>query len=465
MSTHISRRRVVAGAAWAAPVIAASAAVPAFAASLDCVFADSPHKFLRGASAYYRVEEEFTVPANVSKLRFDIFGGGGVSDTGHESGSGARTTGIVEVKPGQTVRVIAGGSSGDARDPYPFGLKTGGPARGGRGYGDGGDAPRFTMPAEVVAEVTKRYPGALKWRDLTRGPKGTVEVYGHPGGGASALLIDGEVIAVAGGGGGGGVTYSYTSAPHAKHFPAVLDASVTNYFHPTDPPIRSFAGSGLSTRGEDATTGTQFYTHSLNTKVSVDGGKGGNNGAGGAGAAKPEVPTGSPNHIFSYDSQNNQVLYSSSTAGNAGGSGFKAKGGNGAVAYSYQLDNNDPKNLEVLTLPGGERIEISAEETAAEFNGYQFAMSGGGGGGYGGGGSGAALALSAITTIQKWNNNPDGIRQSVSYLQFSGAGGAGGSYLSPRVIQGEISNSMNARRAGLNIYEGEARVYLCETKG
>lgn len=464
MSTYISRRRVVAGAAWAAPVIATSAAVPAFAASLDCVFAESPHKFLRGYSDY-RVEEEFTVPANVHRIRFDIFGGGGVSDTGHESGSGARAIGIVEVKPGQTVRVIAGGGSGDARTPHPDGLKTGGPARGGRGYGDGGDAPRFTVPAEVVAEVTKRYPGALNWRELKKGPKGTVEVYGHPGGGASALLIDGEVIAVAGGGGGGGVTYSYTSAPHAKHFPAVLDASVTNFYHPTDPPIRSFAGSGLSTRGEDATTGTQFYTHSLNTKVSVDGGKGGNNGAGGAGAAKPEVPTGSPNHIFSYDSQNNQVLYSSSAAGNAGGSGFKAKGGNGAVAYSYQLDNNDPKNLEVLTLPGGERIEFSAEETAAEFNGYQFAMSGGGGGGYGGGGSGAALALSAITTIQKWNNNPDGIRQSVSYLQFSGAGGAGGSYLSPRVIQGELSNSMNSMRAGINVYDGEAKVYLCETKG
>ena len=464
MSTYISRRRVVAGAAWAAPVIATSAAVPAFAASLDCVFAESPHKFLRGYSDY-RVEEEFTVPANVHRIRFDIFGGGGVSDTGHESGSGARATGIVEVKPGQTVRVIAGGGSGDARTPHPDGLKTGGPARGGRGYGDGGDAPRFTMPAEVVAEVTKRYPGALNWRELKGKPKGTVEVYGHPGGGASALLIDGEVIAVAGGGGGGGITYSYTSAPHAKHFPAVLDASVTKNYHPTDPPIRSFAGSGLSTRGEDATTGTQFYTHSLNTKVSVDGGKGGNNGAGGAGAAKPEVPTGSPNHIFSYDSQNNQVLYSSSAAGNAGGSGFKAKGGNGAVAYSYQLDNNDPKNLEVLTLPGGERIEFSAEETAAEFNGYQFAMSGGGGGGYGGGGSGAALALSAITTIQKWNNNPAGIRQSVSYLQFSGAGGAGGSYLSPRVIQGELSNSMNSMRTGINVYDGEAKVYLCETKG
>lgn len=178
MSTHISRRRVVAGAAWAAPVIATSAAVPAFAASMDCVFADSPHKFLRGYSDY-RVEEEFTVPANVSKLRFDIFGGGGVSDTGHESGSGARTTGIVEVKPGQTVRIIAGGGSGGNYHRRGR-LTTDGPGRGGRGYGDGGDAPRFTMPAEVVAEVTKRYPGALNWRELKRGPKGTVEVYGHP---------------------------------------------------------------------------------------------------------------------------------------------------------------------------------------------------------------------------------------------------------------------------------------------
>ena len=53
----------------------------------------------------------------------------------------------------------------------------------------------------------------------------------------------------------------------------------------------------------------------------------------------------------------------------------------------------------------------------------------------------------------------------MSYLQFSGAGGAGGSYLSPRVIQGEISNSMNSMRGGINVHDGEAKVYLCETKG
>ena len=39
MSTNISRRKVVAGAAWAAPVVAASAVVPAFASSTECEYA------------------------------------------------------------------------------------------------------------------------------------------------------------------------------------------------------------------------------------------------------------------------------------------------------------------------------------------------------------------------------------------------------------------------------------------
>ena len=42
MSTNISRRKVVAGAAWAAPVVAASAAVPAFASSTECAYASAP---------------------------------------------------------------------------------------------------------------------------------------------------------------------------------------------------------------------------------------------------------------------------------------------------------------------------------------------------------------------------------------------------------------------------------------
>lgn len=40
MSTTISRRKVVTGVAWSAPVIVASSAVPAFAASPTCEWDD-----------------------------------------------------------------------------------------------------------------------------------------------------------------------------------------------------------------------------------------------------------------------------------------------------------------------------------------------------------------------------------------------------------------------------------------
>ena len=89
-------------------------------------------------------------------------------------------------------------------------------------------------------------------------------------------------------------------------------------------------------------------------------------------------------------------------------------------------------------------------------------MSGGGGGGYGGGGSGAALSQSAITIAQKWNNNPAGLRQSISSAQLAGAGGAGGSYLAPSVIEGEISRANNAYTGSQYGQGGTATVYLCE---
>ena len=45
----------------------------------------------------------------------------------------------------------------------------------------------------------------------------------------------------------------------------------------------------------------------MSLELTVEGGKGGGNGIGCAGGAKPTVLTGTPNNIFSFDSQNKQV--------------------------------------------------------------------------------------------------------------------------------------------------------------
>ena len=75
--SHISRRKVVKGAAWATPVIAASSAVPTFASSVDCTFAENAYASFRGEGNSYRVEEEFSIPAGTHKLRFELTGGAG----------------------------------------------------------------------------------------------------------------------------------------------------------------------------------------------------------------------------------------------------------------------------------------------------------------------------------------------------------------------------------------------------
>ena len=210
-----------------------------------------------------------------------------------------------------------------------------------------------------------------------------------------------------------------------------------------------------------------YYAQDSRIHLNVEGGKGGGNGIGGAGGIKPTVLKGTPNRVFSFSSQNNQVIYSSSTAGNPGTGGLQGKGGDGVVSISYQLDNNEPEdgyqksNLEVIETPDGDRYEIGYEDVAPYFNGAQIIVSGAGGGGYGGGGSGAALSQSAITIAQKWNNNPEGVRQSISSARLAGAGGAGGSYLAPSVIEGEISRANNVYMGSQYGAGGTATVYLC----
>ena len=468
--SHISRRRMVKGAAWATPVIAASSVVPVFASSVDCTFAENAFVSARGMSNYERVEEEFTIPEGTHKLRFELTGGaGGRYERGLDGGSGAKVSGIVEVKPYQTVKIIAGGGGSFAPEFYPSGegYRTA-PVKGGYGFGDGGSTPKVRIPNDVMDKVYERWVWAHQW-SYGPIPLPMEEVYGCSGGGSSALLIDGEVIAVAGGGGGVSIVGKpYTAEPNHRHFPGIVDVRMTGPEHPTHAPVYSAAGVAGGARGGDATEGHEYYVQDLNLELTVEGGKGGGGGIGGAGGAKPTVMTGTPNDIFSFDSQNKQVLYSSSTAGNPGTNGLNGKGGDGVMSVSYQLDDNKTwwrqEDVEVLEFPDGTREEIHYYGVAPYFNGGQIIVSGGGGGGYGGGGSGAALSQSSITIAQKWNNNPKGIRQSISYVQMAGSGGAGGSYLAPQVMEGEMSVAFNnGHILAWGSYEGEVSVYLCQT--
>ena len=99
MSSSLTRRKLVAGVAWAAPVVAASATVPSYAASVaaDCTLAASPAYSISGTDEGAKTVKTFTVPNNVYKLRFELVGGaGGTNNRMTPAGSGAKVTGVVD---------------------------------------------------------------------------------------------------------------------------------------------------------------------------------------------------------------------------------------------------------------------------------------------------------------------------------------------------------------------------------
>ncbi|OFQ74397.1 transcriptional initiation protein Tat [Rothia sp. HMSC068E02] len=474
MSTNISRRKVVAGAAWAAPVVAASAAVPAFASSTECEYSSAPKFNISGQPSGAKDTVKFTVPANVDKLRFEVAGGAGGGSAQVAGGSGALVTGEIPVKAGQVIELVAaaGGVAYLASEP---GVDSAAiwqtrPATGGKGYGNGGDVNEQPVPADAKARVEAIAPMPS---DMKR------YLYGGSGGGSSALVIDGTPIAVAGGGGGAGIrTQPGTNNMPANspfYNPKAVNASTTSL---GDTAVKSVLPAGAdasAAAGGDAETSVSHYTvlkpnASDRTAMKVAGGKGGNGGVGGAGGEQPLLYNDKANvyGVLGFTSQNKQELFSSSTAGDKGGSGFDGKGADGVFAYSYQIDNNDISKLEIVhqtnPLNLNEKRPYSENDTRKSFNGYQTVVSAGGGAGYGGGGSGAARGLSAIITSQKWNANeePTRYRQNVSALLQAGAGGAGGSYVAPSVPNGIIASANNAAKQSGVRNPGYVKVTLCE---
>ena len=474
MSTNISRRKVVAGAAWAAPVVAASAAVPAFASSTECEYASAPKFSISGQPSGAKDTVKFTVPAKVDKIRFEVAGGAGGGSNQVAGGSGALVTGEMPVKEGQVIELVAA-SGGVAYLISEPGVDSAAiwqtrPATGGKGYGNGGDVNEQPVPADAKARVDANWS---KPSDMKR------YLYGGSGGGSSALVIDGTPVAVAGGGGGAGIRTQpgTNNMPAGDKFynPKAVDASTTRL---SDPDVKSVLPAGASASaavGDSAETSISHYTvlkpHTTDgTAMKVAGGHGGGNGQGGAGGEQPLLYStlGNVYGVLGFKSQNKQELFSSATAGDKGGSGFDGKGADGVFAYSYQIDNNDISKLEIVHATNpvnlNDKTNLDEDSTRKSFNGYQTVVSAGGGAGYGGGGSGAARGLSSIITSQKWNGNeePTRYRQNVSALLQAGAGGAGGSYVAPSVTGGAIASANNAAKASGVRNPGYVKVYLCE---
>ena len=471
MSTNISRRKVVAGAAWAAPVVAASAAVPAFASSTECEYASAPKFNISGQPSGAKDTVKFTVPAKVDKIKFEVAGGAGGGSAQVAGGSGALVTGVIPVKEGQVIELVAA-SGGVAYLESVRGVDSPAlwqtrPATGGKGYGNGGDVNEQPVPADVKAQVDANWS---KPSDMKR------YLYGGSGGGSSALIINGTPVAVAGGGGGAGIRTQpgTNNMPSGKYYnPKAVDASTTRL---SDPDVKSVLPAGASASaavGDSAETSISHYTvlkpHTTDgTAMKVAGGHGGGNGQGGAGGEQPLLYStlGNVYGVLGFKSQNKQELFSSATAGDKGGSGFDGKGADGVFAYSYQIDNNDISKLEIVHATNpvnlNDKTNLDEDSTRKSFNGYQTVVSAGGGAGYGGGGSGASTSSSAIVLTQKWNNNPNGIRQNVGFAQFGGGGGAGGSYVAPGVSGGAIESAGNAPTDRGARGNGYVKVTLCQ---
>lgn len=451
MSTNISRRKVVAGAAWAAPVVAASAAVPAFASSTVCDWESTAAYTAEGTSAGGKGTTSFTVPALVDKIKFEVVGGaGGTNYDDIAAGSGAKITGIIEVKEGQTVQLI-GAAGGIGNGPLSS-------AEGGEGYGNGGSSNLSTpIPASVMQRVNAVWSADSSLKRI---------IYSASGGGSSALVINGTPVAVAGGGGGAGFVNSGGANNNEQYAEAgAVDAGrlwPSGAKRNVYPVIGSTGGSADGAAGSAGNQGALTYSADTSVTTTVNAGEGGSAGIGGNGGSKTDLPSGtSPNGVLGYSSANNQEIYHSSKSGNDGGSGFTGAGGDGVGSYSYLLDNNDTTKKEEGTHNGtGYALEYSS--IGYNFNGYQSVISAGGGAGYGGGGSGASTSASAIVLTQKWNNNPNGIRQNVGFAQFGGGGGAGGSYVAPGVSGGTIESAGNAPTARSTRGNGYVKVTLCK---
>lgn len=212
-----ARRKLLRGAAWAAPAALVTATAPAIAASpfTRTFAANRP-----SATSATAVTTRWTVPAGVTRIRVDVVGAGGGGGPQSQVGSGARITGELSVAPGQTVEMIAG--AGGSRDPANDAAVAGGGghgaganntatisatgttvrANGGRPAANGNGGPGAGAGGATIASGTT----ALEWRYAAGAAGASAANAGAGARGADSVLssTSGTTAHYSGGGGGGG---------------------------------------------------------------------------------------------------------------------------------------------------------------------------------------------------------------------------------------------------------------------
>lgn len=417
-ASRISRRRLVQGAAWSAPVILASATVPAWAASGEptCSPALTLKPTATGFDDKAGAYTEWLVPEGVGRVRFDLVGGAGgaassftpryLTDVTNAAlaggGAGAQLSGVLAVKSGDILRVWAGnGGVGSAAGAQP--------ALGGEGYAAGGDSTGSST-ATGAAQVVGTDSGY---------------VYGASGGGSSAveLVRDGAVTVVAVAGAGGGDLGTDNTGQGG-----MLMASPYQEFKPLD---------------EDDKT--------LDMRFMVTGGTAGRSGvAGTLGEAlagvldennELKLMPMSESWFDSYDFpryyryEGDSVSDKEKGTGGADATGsYRGKGGSGALlSHTYG--------------------KLSLTSVAS-----------GGGAGYGGGGAGLNIWTvgSYYEAVFGRQVQFEGEGNIYSLSALSSGGGAGGSYINHEVVSDfALATAQNANPTAGVRSPGSAALYSC----
>ena len=299
------------------------------------------------------------------------------------------------------------------------------PSAGGEGYGNGGSSNTLLESGVEVSDLDEMQSPTYNH----------IVVYSGSGGGASAVLIsdkgssEEKLLAVAGGGGGGGTRAMTQAARETLNGTKLAGWKTDGGF-----PVLSNGGDA-SDFPQAGSNGTEVYSEYPSAIVTVRGGNPGSGANGGAGGSKATYSTAKD---LSFSSTTESNIRTSTVAGVAGGSGAKANGADGVVAYSYSISTKETDQPD-----GG---------SPYKFNVTAYAVSGGGGGGYGGGGSGAAAAIGAQTINVLGDGRTVSDAYSVSAGVVAGGGGGGGSFVAADVI-----NPTFQRSSGQGTVRGESR--------